>query len=448
MRLPPPGIRRRIKQLFAMLGATSGEAATAREKLLKLLQDHGCTWNDLPDILADNGAAADDLTDHNSQEPTVPPDVNPLDLVMALVERHISITSDERLTVALWILHTYVYDKYRESPRLALLSPVNGCGKTTLLSLLLLLVRFGCSTSNTTPAVIYYELGRNPRTTWLIDEGDNLDLHRQSNGVVRSVLNMGHTRGATVCRMIKGQPVKIRVFAPLAIAAIGTLPFPLLRRSVSINMQRPGRAHTRDRLDDASPQWAEACEQTKRWAATCKLAPDPMVPPQLRNRAADNWRVLLAIADDLGQGHAARVAAVKLSGNRVYTEPGVALLGDIMLVFQQRETDRLTSKDLVNDLLDLNDGDWNEWRGPKEDRPPHRLTQSELAEMLRPFHIKPRTIWPAKRDAGVRHSGRGYMRTWFKQHGIPIAEPTRRHTQAGSHTLGGGSSMTLAEITA
>jgi hypothetical protein len=82
MRLPPPNIRRRIKQLFGMLGAPSGEAANAREKLLKLLQDHGCTWNDLSDILAGNGAEADEPA---SQEPTVPPDVNPLDLVMDLV---------------------------------------------------------------------------------------------------------------------------------------------------------------------------------------------------------------------------------------------------------------------------------------------------------------------------------------------------------------------------
>jgi hypothetical protein len=28
------------------------------------------------------------------------------------------------------------------------------------------------------------------------------------------------------------------------------------------------------------------------------------MPPMLRNRAADNWRVLLAIADDLGHGEA------------------------------------------------------------------------------------------------------------------------------------------------
>jgi hypothetical protein len=418
MTLPPPDVCRLIRQILMMIGASGNEAAIAREKLLKVLQDHGCTWNDLPDILAADAPADTDAPANESdsgapqQATDDAPQVNPLDLVLFLVEKHIAITAEERLAVSLWILHTYVYDQYRETPRLALLSPVNGCGKTTLLSLLGLLVRYGTNTANTTPAVIYYELARNPLTTWLIDEVDNLDLHRQSNGVVRSVLNMGHTRGATVCRMVKGEPLKIKVFAPLSIAAIGSLPFPLLRRSITINMQRPERDQKPERLDDASPQWAAAREQIQRWARTCKLAPDPEIPPQLRNRAADNWRALLGIADDLGHDEAARSAAIRLSSNHIYTEPGVALLADILMVFEQQSVDRLTSAALVAALLGLNDGDWNEWRGVKEDRNPHKLTRGELAAMLRPFHILPRTIWPTPRGSGG-HSSRGYLRSQF-----------------------------------
>jgi hypothetical protein len=422
MTLPPLNVCRTCRQIFLMMGATDAEAEVARKKIQDILKEYGCTWNDLPEIIAAADARQEAFTDtvdddQGTQAPAQPddiPTVNPLDLVIRLVEQHIAITEDERLAVALWILHTYVYARFRESPRLALLSPVNGCGKSTLLSLLQLVVRYGCGTANTTPAVIYYELERNPLTTWLIDEADNLDLHKQSNGVIRSVLNMGHTRGATVCRMIRGEPVKIRVFAPLAVAAIGTLPFPLLRRSISINMQRPIADQKLERLDDASPVWAAARHQIQIWERRCSLAPDPVIPAGLRNRAADNWRVLLAIADDLGHGDEARSAAIALSANRLYTEPGIALLADILEVFQQKGVDRLTSKELVAALLALNDGDWNEWRGPKEDRQPHRLTQSELAAMLRPFHIKPRTIWPKARKSGSR-SSRGYLKASFQK---------------------------------
>jgi hypothetical protein len=45
-------------ELHALLGSSSAEEAqTAREKLLKLLAEHGLTWNDLPAIIAATAAA-------------------------------------------------------------------------------------------------------------------------------------------------------------------------------------------------------------------------------------------------------------------------------------------------------------------------------------------------------------------------------------------------------
>ena len=102
-----------------MLGATSGEAATARGKLLKLLQDYGTHGTICP---TSSPTTSPRWTMPPARDPVTPPDVNPLDLVMMLIESHIAVTEDERLAVSLWILHTYVYDRYRESPRLALLS--------------------------------------------------------------------------------------------------------------------------------------------------------------------------------------------------------------------------------------------------------------------------------------------------------------------------------------
>jgi Protein of unknown function (DUF3631) len=227
------------------------------------------------------------------------------------------------------------------------------------------------------------------------------------------VMNMGHTRGATVCRMVRGEPLKIRVFAPLAIAAIGSLPFPLLRRSITINMQRPGREQKLDRLDDASPQWAAPANRFSDGRGPASWHPIRHFPHSFataRPTTGEHWWRLQMI-----WGMAARAAAISLSSNRVYTEPGVALLADILMVFEQLSVERLTSAVLVAALLRLNDGDWNEWRGPKEDRPPHRLTQNELAAMLRPFHIRPRTIWPKKQRRPGDRSSRGYFRSQFEK---------------------------------
>ena len=52
MTLPPPNTCRRMAQLHAMIGSSAeNEARIAREKLVALLKDHGCSWNDLGEIL-------------------------------------------------------------------------------------------------------------------------------------------------------------------------------------------------------------------------------------------------------------------------------------------------------------------------------------------------------------------------------------------------------------
>ena len=59
----------------------------------------------------------------------------------------------------------------------------------------------------------------------LIDEADNLGL--AFNRVLRAVLNSGHRRGGKVTRYHGGQARSFSTFAPVAVAAIGTLPLPV-----------------------------------------------------------------------------------------------------------------------------------------------------------------------------------------------------------------------------
>jgi hypothetical protein len=72
----------------------------------------------------------------------------------------------------------------------------------------------------------------------------------------------------------------------------------------------------------------------------------------------------------------------------------------------------LFSEMLVVALNDMEDGLWSEWRGLRDDQQPRRLSQAELARLLAPFHIRPRTIWPARRKEGGR-SRKGYRRSQF-----------------------------------
>src|SRR4029077_16507098 len=156
---------------------------------------------------------------------------------------------------------------------------------------------------NVTAAAIYHQLDYR-QYSLLIDEVDNLGL--LGNHVLRSVFNSGHRRGGTISRFDRGRSRRYRTFAPLACPALGHMPLPLLHRSIVINMQRsPGHL---ERLDENNPFFVAAREQIQKWVAICSLAQDPELPPSLRNRAADNWRVLISIADALGHGEDARAA--------------------------------------------------------------------------------------------------------------------------------------------
>jgi hypothetical protein len=232
--------------------STLNERRQARNGLIRLLAEESLHWTkDLPGMLAaewrnknpanrSSGAAT-------SQAPTDRPTINALKLVLALIEDHIAVTPEQRIAAALWVLHTYHYDRYSITPRLALLSPVRGCGKTTLIVLLEQLCANSFRSDGVSPAAIYYQLDERPLTTFLIDESDNLDLFR--NALLRRIFNSGHRRGGNESRFIAGRVRRYPTFAPLAVAAIGKLPLPLMHRSIVINMQRaPTEAQLR-RLD-------------------------------------------------------------------------------------------------------------------------------------------------------------------------------------------------------
>ena len=107
-------------------------------------------------------------------------------------------------------------------------------------------------------------------------------------------------------------------------------------------------------------------EAIGKWAARCNLNRDPEMPAGFRGRTADNWRCLVAIADDLGFGYdeAARAAAVALGSDRQYENQHITLLTDIRTAFNRYDKDRLRTKaELIPALAGLEDSPWGEWTG-------------------------------------------------------------------------------------
>jgi hypothetical protein len=323
----------------------------------------------------------------------------------------------EYIAAALWTLLTYVFELFLISPRLAYTSPVNGCGKTTGLAVIEQLAHRPERMDNATPAVIYHLIDR-LNGTLLVDEADNQGL--RENGILRAVLNSGHRKGGNIRRVIKGAPKKFNTFAPMAIATIGSLPMPLMRRSIIIHMGKTARVDLK-RFDTNDAETTRRLNIVYRfvqdWArAKPKLDINPDLPKDLRNRVADNWRPLIAIANCFGPewSRKAREAAIVFAGSFHDEDAGVVLLSDIRDIFNRTSADRMASEVLVLALLEVEESGWSDYRGVRDDRAPRKLTQGEMARLLRPFGIRPRSIWPlTRRDKGSR-SRKGYFRSQFE----------------------------------
>jgi hypothetical protein len=119
---------------------------------------------------------------------------------------------------------------------------------------------------------------------------------------------------------------------------------------------------------------------------------DPTIPTAVLDnpRAADSWRPLIAVGDAASPewGRRIREAAVAGVGGAIEREgPGVVLLADVRDLFRDRRTDRLSSADITDALVLLEDKPWPEWKNGKP------LSKKQLGSILKRFSIRPTTLW-------------------------------------------------------
>ena len=151
---------------------------------------------------------------------------------------------------------------------------------------------------------------------------------------------------------------------PKAIALIGDLPATLRDRSLKIGLRRKLPKETVEPLEGlALDVLAGLRDRAAAWAAASLarlVNARPAMSPEITNRAANNWRPLLSIADVAGGRwpELARNVAVSTSATDPNIAPGVTLLGDIRTVFQDTKQDRIMTTDLIERLIKMNDRPW------------------------------------------------------------------------------------------
>src|SRR5262245_38908987 len=332
-----------------------------------------------------------------------------LDAIKQVFRRYIVLPKDADIALALWVLHAWTMDAGDISPFMVLVSPTKRCGKTSVLILLYFLTPKSELAANITASSLFRYIEA-VRPTLLIDEADSFV---KDNEELRGVLNSGHTKvAANVIRNVEvngeHKPRRFSTWAPKAIATIRALADTLEDRSIIITLQRKPREADVKRLRRRDTEELKTIRsQAARWAADNfdRLGdPEPVVPEVLNDRAADNWRPLLAIADLAGGAwpEDARRTACLLSGEEQDGAVNVELLRDIRIAFGDDEVIR--SSDLVDKLAADLERPWADWKHGRA------LSQKQLGGLLRPFCITSETI-----NFGGGQYAKGYRRVHFDE---------------------------------
>lgn len=301
-----------------------------------------------------------------------------------------------RIAVTLWAAHTHVVADVDNSPRLALLSPEPGSGKTRTLEILELLCPQPLAILSASPAAVFRTIAAG-QPTLLMDEVDALFGRRGGDDGaedLRALLNAGHRAGASIPRCVgpKHEVVKFPVYAAVALAGLGDLPDTLMSRAVIIRMRRraPGEKITPFRHRVHASHGEALRDRLAEWAAAIiPVVADawPDMPAGVEDRPADVWEPLLAIADAAGgdwpdRARAACVELVKVAESRD-ASLGVRLLGDLREVFGDADT--LPTEAILTRLHDLDEAPWGDLRGKPMDA-------RGLARRLRQYDVRSKTV--------------------------------------------------------
>jgi hypothetical protein len=351
--------------------------------------------------------------------------------------------------IATWIAFTYTVDSFMFAPRLCITSPILRCGKTTLLDVISCMAQRSLLTSNVSPAALFRVIEKY-QPCILIDEGDTfLDLSEE----LRGVLNGGHRKGQGVLRIVGDdlEPKLFKTFSACAIALIGLPPATVTDRSIMVELhrKRPGDKTTPFRLDRIEPLKTLA-RQAARWVRDNAIeigATEAELPPEIYNRAADNWRIMKKIAIVAGDpwpgyiDSAARAAAT-IGEDQELLVALLAHIRDIEFVYviagednnkpEYEAEGEIPSAILVQKLIELQGGPWAEMPD-KRGREGKPLSQNKLARMLKPLAISPEQIGP-KRVSGYRraHFAEAFERYLADQGGSQPLNPSKRDEQGTS----------------
>lgn len=356
-----------------------------------------------------------------------------LDEIAVLIERYVYMTQAQADAVALWILYSWLHDRWDISTFVGITSATKRCGKSLLLEVIEELVPRPLNLSGHTTAAALFRTIEEYRPTCLLDEADT---YLRDDDDLRGLINGSQRRSsARFLRMIRLGDDWISAcfgtFCPKVIAGIGSLPDTIRDRSILIEVVRrpaggPKMRHWGDR-DRAETKVIR--RKIARWTrdhvdTVYRLRRDVSFPPGLDDRARDAWAPLLSIAERAGGGWSGqtgrpwRACETITATTKNETDIAEMLLADIRQVFWKvGDPDQLPTGEpgapyneyapaILPALNEMEERPWSEYRRGQS------LSPRGLANQLRRFKIAPVTIRPASRPTAKGYKREAFVREW------------------------------------
>ncbi|MCD2449723.1 DUF3631 domain-containing protein [Methylicorpusculum oleiharenae] len=366
-----------------------------------------------------------------------PDSINPdalLTEVSDCIKRFIVCPPETATAATLWIAMTHFIEVIHVAPLAVITAPEKRCGKSQLLTLIGKLADKPLVASNISPAALFRSIEKwGP--TLLIDEAD---AFMKDNEELRGIINCGHTRdSAFIIRTVgdNHEPTIFNVWGAKAISGIGHLPGTIMDRAVILELRRKLPGENVSRLRHATDSLfktlaAKLVRFSNDYSDKVKAA-RPHLPPQLNDRAQDNWEPLLAIAQVAGGRwpELAKRAAIQLSETETSPSVGVELLSDIEEIFEIQLIDKIFTCDLIASLCADDEKSWSTYNRGKP------ISPRQVSTRLNGYGIKSKDI-----RIGCDHK-KGYYKAQFEEafsryvHGnsVTLADPpfssvTTRHS--------------------
>lgn len=312
---------------------------------------------------ADEGAQADPFDDlrHESLAET-------LNRYVEFAKRFVYHPDDSTYDACvLWAAHSHAMPTWRATPRLFIVAPEPGCGKTTQAEVLKFGSKAGIRAGTASAAGLFTIC--TTRTVFL-DETDNLFSNHPDRRVLQAVINDGYTQDGFVLR--KDGPIP--VYGALAFAGIenGRMPEPTRQRCIPVRMRvgEPREAFDpHDHIEYQIELQLRLAHAAQSWE---------YVKPSA-NRSSQIWAPLFSVAAAAGENWPKRAQrAYEVHQWPSEANEQNAVLAATKAYFNEHRTDRVASSVLADYIS-------------ADDRLPN-VSPKALAGRMKGYGVEPRKI--------------------------------------------------------